>query len=128
MLGDCLADDGTSIEVDKTLQIAASVFYDGVFVAGGAKSFEALKLEGDAIHFVNEAYKHCKTVGASGEGVAFLEDCDLVGATLSTDALVADEGVVTSAVIDPPAVAAAFVTALGEHRHWDRGNDKRVPA
>ena len=75
--------------------------------------YRSSRLEGDAIHFVNEAYKHCKTIGASGEGVSFLEDCDLIGASLAKDALLADKGVVTAVTSDPDGVANAFATALG---------------
>ena len=47
-----------------------SVMFDAVLVPGGAASAQALARNGDAVHFVLEAYKHCKTICVIGEGVA----------------------------------------------------------
>jgi catalase len=31
-----------------------------------------LKTQGDAIHFIDEAFKHCKAIAATSEGVKLL--------------------------------------------------------
>ena len=49
-----------------------SVMFDAVLVPGGAQRAEALSRNGDAVHFVLEAYKHCKAICTVGEGVELL--------------------------------------------------------
>ncbi len=78
---------------DRTLHTTASVEYDGVVVATEAH-------EGIAL-FVQEAYRHHKTVGAAGDG-------DLVACSIDPSA---------PGVTDDP---GAFLDAMALHRHWDR--------
>jgi catalase len=141
------ASDGGSVAVDKALSTVASVMYDAVVVPGGKASGEALSQQGIARHFVAEAFKHGKTVGALGDGIALLAGLDLPRVRLARDGdpVVVDQGVVTapsagstaSPVIEAvkdfvtPAgsddFVTAFVSALGKHRHWERAMDL-VPA
>jgi catalase len=58
VLGAIPAEGGAALEADKTYKTAASVFYDAIFVPGGELSVSALEANGDAIHFIQEAYKH----------------------------------------------------------------------
>ncbi|WP_176716473.1 DJ-1/PfpI family protein, partial [Aeromonas sp. EERV15] len=60
---------GGSEAVTMALPTVASVLCDAVLIPGGKASVEALLQDGAALHFVNEAFKHYKTVGATGEGV-----------------------------------------------------------
>ncbi|MGV0026735.1 catalase, partial [Phormidesmis priestleyi] len=71
-MGTIKAADGQELEVDKTFLTGASVMFDAVYVPGGAKSIEALKTNGEALNFINEAFKHCKAIAATGEGVELL--------------------------------------------------------
>ena len=43
-----------------------------VFIPGGVESAKALGDEAMAVLFVNEAYKHCKALAATGAGIALL--------------------------------------------------------
>src|SRR5690606_38332052 len=72
-LGDIKANDGSKVPADQSLLTAASVLYDAVYVPGGEASATALKAEPDAIHFLNEAYKHCKAIAADESAKALLE-------------------------------------------------------
>jgi catalase len=107
--------------------------YDAVYVPGGPQSIEALKLQGDAIHFVNEAFKHCKAIAASGEGVELLRQANFnyiqfAGADRSGKPI-SDKGVVTtSTMADPKAFTQEFINAITQHRHWSRQMKERVPA
>jgi catalase len=119
--------------VDKTYLTTASVEYDAIFIPGGSESVEALKMQGDALHFVNEAFRHCKPIGATGDGVMLLEAADLpdvhVAGPRSEDELVSHRGVVTSQDgMDLGAFSEAFIEAIAQHRHWDRQTKERVPA
>ena len=101
--------DGTPkpLAVDRTVLTTQSVEYDALVVAGGAAAgvvgadpYTALNL--------GEAFRHHKTVGAWGEGVAVVQSCGCAGAGVVT----ADAG--------GKAFAAALVKAMSHHRHWDR--------
>lgn len=124
--------DGEAVEAEMNYQTTESVLYDAVYVPGGQRSVDTLQTQGDALHFVTEAFKHCKAVGASGEGVELLRKARLPGVDLagdgSADAVVTDRGVVTVATgADTGAFCERFVEAIAMHRHWAREND-RVPA
>jgi catalase len=136
VLGTIAAHGGAALEADKTYKTAASVFYDAVFVPGGELSVAALESNGDAVHFVQEAYKHCKAIAAVGEAVDLVIVAELEDAALADedadaagdDAVVADHGVVTTrAPARAGELAEAFVRSIAMHRHWTR-NVEGVPA
>jgi catalase len=112
-------DSGAPLKVDFALSAVGSVLFDGVFVPGGASSTKALAKESAAVLFVNETYKHCKAIGAEAEGVDFIYDC-LSRAGLSGESkdklLSADNGVVAAKKVK----AEDFISALAQHRCWDR--------
>jgi catalase len=70
--GVLVTSDGGEAPVDRNLITMASVLYDAVIVAGGAQSVDTLIENGDAVHYVMEAYKHAKAVGAIGDGIRIL--------------------------------------------------------
>jgi catalase len=132
-LGMIATEEGGTLEAKKTLLTAGSIMYDAVFVAGGKASVEALVNEGDAIHFVNEAFKHAKPIGATGEGVDLLVASSIKGVTMAgggkPDEVVSDKGVVTvRAGAAASGFAPGFVQAIAQHRHWDRVTKAQVPA
>jgi catalase len=109
---------GDGIEVDATIQGLPSIMFDGVVVAGGAASAKLLAESGDARHFVLEAFKHLKSIGAIGDG----EDV-LAAAHLPTG----DEGVSVGG--DAKTVMKKFIDALSNHRVWSRAaKAESVPA
>ena len=116
--------DGGEVQIDKTFSTAASVVFDAVLVAGGDASAQALQENGDAVHFVNEAFKHAKPVAAIGAGLGVLGAARLPGvelADVSDAATVSDQGVVTAGVgADVADLASQFLEAIAAHRHWDR--------
>lgn len=120
-LGFLTSTTGTELKIDFSLLTTASVLFDAVFVPGGNRSVEALKAETAAIHFVNEAYKHCKTIAATGAGAGLLRASYL-------DESLMDEGVIISPGDHPGKVAAKFIKAIAQHRHWSREIKDSVPA
>lgn len=120
---------GEKIMVDKTFLTSASVLYDAVFVPGGVQSIEALKMEGDALHFINEVFKHCKPIGAIADGVNLLKDADIEGVSISNSTVQNDKGVVTAKVAtDVNEFSQAFIDAIAHHRFWLREAKDKVPA
>jgi catalase len=128
-LGTLKGAKGEEVKIDFSFLTAASVLFDAVYVPGGEQSVAALKLEPDAIHFVNEAYKHCKAVAATGAGVELLR-ASYVGAGEEAGAqgLKADEAVVTGLDGQARKVAADFIKAIAKHRNWAREKVNQVPA
>ncbi|MEJ7599976.1 MAG: catalase [Kofleriaceae bacterium] len=113
VLGMVTPDAGLALDVDKTFRTGSSVFYDALFVPGGDASAKVLRANGDAVHWLREAFKHCKAIALAGAAG------DLLGQDPAPGVVIAQNGSTD--------VAAAFVTAIGAHRHWDRATDA-VPA
>jgi len=132
-LGTITADDGSAIEVDQATLHVASVLYDAVYVPGGGASVDAMKQLGDPIHFIDEAFRHNKPIGATGAGVELLEASHIKGVKLAGPQALGqtyvDRGVVT-ARSGPVSTSftAAFIQAIAAHRHWDRPEKEAVPA
>jgi catalase len=124
--------DGQAVKVDKNYLTTGSIMYDAVFLPGGLECVQTLQKHGEALHFINEAFKHCKPIGAISEGIDLLSAAALAGVQLANNdaGSVSDKGVVTAAnrgEID--AFANVFITAIAQHRHWEREATKgQVPA
>ncbi len=130
LLGERASAEGTTVAADKSHVTTGSIMYDAVFVPGGRDSVDALLQQGDAKHFVAEAFKHKKPIGALGEGIELLEAMELPDLGISEEggALVSEQGVVTDAGADDlDSFFDAFESAIAEHRHWER-SETSVPA
>jgi catalase len=124
--------DGRELEVDKNHVTTGSIMYDAIFIPGG-DHVEALKKQGDAVHFVNEAYKHCKPIGAINEGVNLLQEgriIDVEYASEENGEVKDDLGVITvkglSGSFDN--FNKSFIQSIAKHRHWMREDKSMVPA
>lgn len=118
--GSLIADDQTRINIDESLLTASSVCYDAVGVAEGEASVAALLNDPDAIHFLNQAFKHCKAIAAPGSSA------QLLSKTYFADQVDADKGVVTASFSRK--FIADFVAAIAAHRVWEREKPRKVPA
>lgn len=127
-LGGIKAADGRQVLVDKPLFSAESVVFDAVFVPGGKQSVAALMQTGDAVQFVAEAFKHCKPIGATGEGVDLLMKANIPGLTAangSSRRVPMQPGVITGRDgSEAETVAKLFVEAVGQHRFWNRQKEQ----
>jgi catalase len=103
----------------------ASVLYDAVVVPAGGDSALALSVDGYAVHFVAEAYKHAKPLGVLGGGIAVLTQAGLAAPVPDRTGLGEAAGVVVQEAAGPAsdAFVAAFVAAIAAHRHFDRPLD-----
>lgn len=118
-----LTSEGTRVEPDQTFLTAASVLYDAVLIPGGKLSGPALAAYDDAQRFVQEAFKHCKPIGAYGDGVAVLAACNL-----GTAAQSALPGVITAGEdSDLATFSKEFLQALARHRFWEREEKPAEP-
>lgn len=129
-LGTVSTSSGRQLAVDHTFTNAPSVMFDAVLIPGGSESVATLGGMGDAVHFVLEAYKHCKTICAVNDGAQLLatlgfslgKDLEQVGVP-TPGVLIADARKVTDGQ-----VSQDFLAAIAQHRHWDRLNVDAIPA
>ncbi|EHJ49117.1 Catalase [Solidesulfovibrio carbinoliphilus subsp. oakridgensis] len=132
LLGHIESADGQMVPVKKNYITSASVLYDGVYIPGGQASISMLAFSGKVKNFISEMYRHCKAIAATGEAVGLLESYKLPGLVpgAGKDATAKDLGVIMDTKPkDMKAVAADFITALGQHRAWAREDVKnKVPA
>ncbi len=115
---------GGEIKSDRAILTMSSVLYDAVVVAGGEASVEALTGNGEAVHYVAEAYRHAKPIAAIGAGIRLLQRAPIPEVRLADNGngTVSEGGVVT--VGENGGDLAEFGTALAEAvaapRHHDR--------
>ncbi|MBW8331524.1 MAG: catalase [Prolixibacteraceae bacterium] len=117
--------NGNKIKVDQSFLTSASVLFDAVYVADGTKSAALLQGEPDAVHFVNEAYKHCKAIAANGAG-AKLTELSAVGSKLHGEGNAGEKITEAGVLIDHS--PDEFIKAIAQHRFWEREKPGKVPA
>jgi catalase len=76
--GSVSTDDGGRLPVTRAMTTVGSVLYDAVAVADGEDCAALLAGDGFAVHFIAEAYKHAKAVGAVGAGVNLLDQAKVL--------------------------------------------------
>jgi catalase len=123
-LGTVLSVGGQIANADFSFLTAASVLFDAVYVPGGEASVNTLKDVPEVFEFINEAYKHCKTIAADGEGGEILRLAGLSVGTPSNGSngedQMSDSGVLVGSNGDVKGLAGEFIRAIAMHRHWDR--------
>jgi catalase len=100
--------------VERTIATARSIEFDAILVARGTTPTNDIKL----VVMLQEAYRHCKLLGAWGDGAQVL-----AAAGIPSDAA----GVVTGDTM-VRAFSDQVVRQLGLHRVWDRAVDVMASA
>ncbi|TDE49073.1 catalase [Flavobacterium sp. GT3P67] len=124
-LGFIAAATGKQIKVDQSFLTAASVLFDAVYVPDGKQSATALKEEPDAIHFINEAYKHCKAIAADGAGADFVY-LTAAGVKIQNEDKADKNNLTIGVLLNRD--AKEFIKAIAQHRFWEREKTGKVPA
>ena len=95
---------------------------------GGTNSVATLEADADALHFLNEAFKHCKAIAANDDALQVIEATYFARKlpTDNDDDTVSSEGVIIG--IDADNIARQFIEAIKQHRFWDREVPRKVPA
>ncbi|RYD93900.1 MAG: catalase HPII, partial [Sphingobacteriales bacterium] len=127
-LGYITAENDAQIHVDESFMTAASVLFDAVYVPGGANSVASVEADADAVHFLNEAFKHCKPIAADAQAIQVLE-ATYFAKKLPPD--FSDESVLREGVAvgdDAAKLAKQFIAAIAQHRFWDREKPRKIPA
>src|SRR5690606_24168008 len=111
---------GDTLETDKSHVTTGSIMYDAVFIPGG-KHVDTLKKQGDVLHFINEAYKHCKALGFTGEAIRLLQESNVGSGAINfadgdgdddMGVIIAKEGKGSDDFLEK------FKNAILQHRHW----------
>ncbi|MEO5997965.1 MAG: catalase [Chitinophagaceae bacterium] len=116
------------IPVDKSFLTSSSVLYDAVYVPGGTNSVATLEADPDAVHFLNEAFKHCKAIAADAQALQVLQATYFIK-KLPPD--FSNESVLTEGIVisnDASALAKLFIKAIAQHRFWEREKPRKIPA
>jgi catalase len=115
-LGILTGANGEMVRADLSFLTGSSVLFDAIYVPGGEASVAALKAEPEAADFLNEAYKHCKTIAAGGAGVELLQTAGLV----TGENPGAQPGVIADRDASTASLGVKFIKAIAQHRHWER--------
>ncbi|MBL4675389.1 MAG: catalase HPII, partial [Mucilaginibacter sp.] len=87
-----------------------------------------LEAEANAVHFLNEAFKHCKAIAAAEEARQVLE-ATYFGKKLPED--YAEENVLTEGILVGKAdkkFSPLFIKMNAQHRFWEREKPRLIPA
>ena len=124
-LGFVSTSSGQQLPIDHTFATMPSVMFDAVLVPGGAAHAQALCRNGDAVHFVLEAYRHCKPICVVGDAEQLLRRLDPEAAEpAAVPGVIVGRGDPSTRV----QLAQDFVAAIARHRHWLRSHADSVPA
>jgi len=113
-LGQVKAMKGAAIEIEATLETMPSPMWDALVIDASA---DALSKVGQAVEFVKDQFRHCKSILVLGSvpalraaaGIAEPVDAGFIDA--------AADGLSTRDAI------AAFAKAVGRHKHYERERD-----
>lgn len=112
--------EGSSIEVDVTLETTPSVLYDAVVVPAGDAAVKALGNVGQAAEFLKDQYRHCKPMLVLGEGADLIQNAGIAKTLPSGEAdpglLIYEHGLKKDSI-------ARFAQAIAKHRHFERAMD-----
>ena len=127
-LGTITAENNTIVPVKHSFFTTASVLFDAVYVPGGTNSIATLAADPDAIHFLNEAYRHCKPIAADEDARQVIE-ATYFSKKIPPD--ISDEDVIQEGIAvneDIQQLIRQFTTIIALHRFWDREVSRKIPA
>lgn len=113
-LGSVLTDSDGAVSAEFSFLTASSVLFDAVYVPHGL-GLTVLAESDDVLEYLNDAYKHCKVIGADGEASELLS-----GTTFASKLTNEDAGIIITSEVGSEAFAQEFIAAMGMHRFWER--------
>ena len=119
---------GEEVEVDESHVMAASVMFDALYIPGGKANVEAQSELGDALHFIQEMFKHAKPIGATGEAVKLIEKAYLPGIDAGKPKATKPLGVILSEDGAKESFLSDFKEAIAHKRFFKRKQSPMVPA
>ncbi|HEY1008462.1 MAG TPA: catalase [Daejeonella sp.] len=126
--GVVISEGDMQIPIGKSLLTEASVFYDAVYVPGGINNVATLAADPDAVHFLNEAFRHCKAIGGHQDAIQVFTETYFGKKLPNSDdrETMLEEGIVIGS--DNEVAAELFINSVSKHRFWEREKSRKVPA
>ncbi|MCK8140790.1 catalase [Flavobacterium sp. I-SCBP12n] len=112
--GSLKTENDGAIPVDFSFLTASSVLFDAVYIPHGKKII-ALEQNEEVQEFLNDAYKHCKVIGADGDGQKLLK-----ATSFASKIKTSDKGIIMKEEKASKDFATEFIKAMGKHRYWER--------
>jgi catalase len=113
---------GEVLDADASLENEPGFLFDALILPDGAEAVAALAQDGHTMEFIKDQFRHCKPILALGLSRELLAKA---GLPVSMDKSHAQGG--TGLILADSAQAdeaiAAFITAMGVHRHFGREMD-----
>lgn len=105
--------DGAELAPKHTLNNTSSVCFDALYICSGADSVKELMVaehKNLVLHFINEAYKHCKAIYFGTDTQVFYHNSNISAKQHD------DPGIITWEDGKP---TDKFINAIAKHRVWD---------
>jgi catalase len=115
-LGNVKGAKGGALKIDQSFLTASSVLFDAVYVPGGVKGVKTLLSIQESLCFVDEAYKHCKAIAISHEGIELFNET-YASKKFSKNSTDKDKNSLGLIVNGTP---NDFIKAIAQHRFWIR--------
>ncbi len=112
--------DGESVEATASFENSPPVLFDAVVLPDGDVGVNALLGNAQAVEFVALQFRHGKTLLALGASKALLERAGVAAMLPDGEP---DPGVLLAEAENGEADSAAFIAAVGKHRHPARETD-----
>ncbi|KAG2077008.1 catalase-domain-containing protein [Suillus decipiens] len=138
-------DFGLGVFADHHFDSQRSTLFDAIYIPSGKEHVKTLAKSGRVVHWLREAFGHCKAIAAVGEGVDLLRDVvRLPGIDLfapergqGSDEVVTSYGVVTTGKFNTPSAVTDvlniapdtrgftpnFAFQISQHRCYERELD-----
>ena len=108
---------GEEIGADASMESSPPVLFDALVLPDGEGAVQRLAAGGHTIDFVNEQYRHGKTILAIGGSRALLNKAGVPPPNES------DTGLAVTDAADASAAVSWFIEAVGMHRQAARNSD-----
>ncbi len=119
-LGPVSTADGETLAATATLENSPPVLFDALVLPDGDDGVRLLAGYGQTQEFVTNQYRHGKTILALGAAKALLDKAGIANTLASGKP---DPGILLAGVDTLDDGAAAFIAAVGKHRHPARETD-----
>jgi len=118
-IGSVTTAEGGTLEVDASFENAPGFLFDAVVLPDGEQAVASLALDGQAMEFIKDQYRHCKPMLILGAGKDLLARAE-IPPTMANGG--ADPGL-TFESGDVATATTTFVAGIARHRHPERETD-----
>jgi catalase len=119
-LGSVKTREGDVVEADAALEAAPAVLFDALVIPDGDAAVGTLKGVGQALEFLKDQYRHCKSILALGSGGKLLDAANIPTKLASGEQ---DPGLLLVNGDDADTAIERFAAAIARHRHFERETD-----